>query len=91
MKGSLVVTGLGKSCSVSGTPARNLDLAGWKACISQIEAATKRKFITFRGKFFKLEAVEIQTDVHEGRRSGVAMPIHWTGSESDGALHGNLW
>jgi hypothetical protein len=56
MKGSLVVTGLGKSCSVSGTPARNPDLAGWKACISQTGAATKRKFITFRAEIFKFES-----------------------------------
>ncbi len=56
MKGSLVVTGLGKSCSVSGTPARNPDLAGWKASISQTGAATKRKFITFRAEIFKFES-----------------------------------
>ena len=55
MKGSLNVTGLEKSCSVPRTPARNPNLAGWKAYISQTGAATKRKFITFRGEFFKLE------------------------------------
>jgi len=55
VKGSLFVTGLERFAAFPGPLPGTLIWLGWTACISQTWAATKRKFITFRGGFFKLD------------------------------------